>query len=62
MSDKIDTALKHPDMGTMIGAGGVTFRVWAPYAEKVYVTGIFNNWSETSNPLAKEETGYWTAL
>ena len=48
-------------MGAIPGAEGVTFRVWAPHAEKVYVTGTFNDWSENSTPLSKEKDGYWSA-
>ncbi len=47
-------------MGARPGSRGVVFRVWAPHAEKVYVTGAFNGWSETSTPLAGEENGYWS--
>jgi 1,4-alpha-glucan branching enzyme len=59
MSKITNTALKHPDMGAVPNAKGVTFRVWAPHAEKVYVTGAFNAWSKTSIPLTKETNGYW---
>jgi 1,4-alpha-glucan branching enzyme len=52
---------RHPGMGAIPGAKGVTFRVWAPHAEKVYVTGTFNDWSETLTPLSREENGYWSA-
>lgn len=56
-----NTAVKqYPGMGAILSAKGVTFRVWAPHAEKVYVTGTFNDWSTTSTPLAKEENGYWS--
>jgi 1,4-alpha-glucan branching enzyme len=48
-------------MGATPGSKGVTFRVWAPHAEKVYVTGTFNDWSKTSTPLAREENGIWSA-
>jgi 1,4-alpha-glucan branching enzyme len=47
-------------MGAIPGAKGVAFGVWAPHAEKVYVTGTFNDWSTTATPLAKEENGYWS--
>jgi 1,4-alpha-glucan branching enzyme len=60
MPEKTKTAIKHPGMGAILGAKVVTFRVWAPHAEQVYVTGTFNDWSETSAPLAKEENGYWS--
>ncbi|NTV12322.1 MAG: 1,4-alpha-glucan branching protein [Desulfobulbaceae bacterium] len=48
-------------MGAIPGPSGVTFRVWAPHAEKVYVLGSFNAWQETATPLASEENGYWSA-
>jgi 1,4-alpha-glucan branching enzyme len=61
MVKKINTAIKHLGMGAIPNAKGVTFRVWAPHAEKVCVTGTFNDWSKTSTPLAKEKNGYWFA-
>jgi 1,4-alpha-glucan branching enzyme len=54
------TAIKHPGMGAIPGAEGVTFRVWAPHAEKVYVTGTFNDWAKASTPLASEKNGSWS--
>jgi 1,4-alpha-glucan branching enzyme len=56
MSEKVQP--KHLDMGAVPGTNGVTFRVWAPHAERVYVTGTFNGWGETATPLVKEENGY----
>ncbi len=53
--------VKHPAMGAILNAKGVTFRVWAPHAEKAYVTGTFNDWNKTSIPLVKEENGHWSA-
>ena len=47
-------------MGTMLYAGGAAFRVWAPFADKVTVTGEFNNWNLTDNPLASEGNGFWS--
>ncbi|MGA7965061.1 MAG: alpha-amylase family glycosyl hydrolase [Gammaproteobacteria bacterium] len=61
MQEKTNTATEFPGMGAMPGTKGVTFRVWAPHAEEVYVTGTFNDWSETTTPLAKEDNGYWSA-
>ncbi|MDX1522616.1 MAG: alpha-amylase family glycosyl hydrolase [Anaerolineae bacterium] len=46
-------------MGAIPDDKGVTFRVWAPNADKVYVTGTFDDWSETKHPLSLEENGYW---
>jgi 1,4-alpha-glucan branching enzyme len=60
MAEKARSMAKHSGMGAIPSAKGVTFRVWAPHAEKVYVTGTFNDWSKTSTPLAREENGYWS--
>jgi 1,4-alpha-glucan branching enzyme len=41
---------------------GTTFRVWAPNAESVAVTGSFNNWKPKSDVLTMDkETGVWSA-
>ncbi len=61
MSEKANTAIKHPGLGAIPNAKGASFRVWAPHAEKVYVIGTFNKWNETSNPLVSEQNGYWSA-
>ena len=50
-----------PGMGSIPYDGGTAFRVWAPFASRVLVTGTFNNWSEKSHPLAAEGNGYWSA-
>ena len=60
MSEEAQPVSKQSGLGAIPGAKGVTFRVWAPHAEKVYLTGTFNDWSETSTPLAIEEKGYWS--
>lgn len=49
-------------MGVVVGATGVTFRVWAPHASQVFVTGSFNNWSEDASPLHQVENGCWSAV
>ena len=59
MPKKIHREVK-PGMGAIPHSKGVTFRVWAPHAEKIIVTGTFNNWSETSAPLISEGNGYWS--
>jgi len=51
-----------PGMGAIPAANGdpgVTFRVWAPHAEHVFVIGNFNNWSPWRTPLAREG-GTWS--
>lgn len=47
-------------LGAVVHAGGVHFRVWAPFAESVHVTGDFNNWDYASLPLDKAEDGTWS--
>jgi 1,4-alpha-glucan branching enzyme len=45
------------NVGVIFGGNGVSFRVWAPFAQEVSVIGSFNNWSPTS--MKKEDGGYW---
>lgn len=49
-----------PGMGSLLYEGGATFRVWAPNATEVFAVGDFNDWSETSHPLAREDGGTWS--
>ena len=51
----------HPGMGAISHDAGTTFRVWAPNAANVFVTGSFNNWSLNRTELAHEANGYWSA-
>lgn len=48
------------DVGALVRKSGVSFRVWAPFANSVAVTGSFNNWAETA--LESEGDGYWSTL
>jgi 1,4-alpha-glucan branching enzyme len=45
------------EVGAIVHRSGVSFRVWAPFASSVAVTGSFNDWSE--QPLENEQDGYW---
>ncbi len=47
-------------MGAIPYQGGTAFRVWAPFADGVFVAGDFNAWSATANPLAPEGNGNWS--
>ncbi len=58
---KTATAKVHAGMGALPHKSGVAFRVWAPHAEAVSVTGSFNDWSADADPMAREEEGYWYA-
>ena len=57
-------AAQTPELGSTINPGGtgVTFRVWAPNAQAVSVTGEFNNWSTTAHPLAQEAGTPWNGI
>jgi len=46
-------------MGALPHEGGTTFRVWAPHADSVSVTGSFNDCSPEADPLSSEQDGYW---
>ncbi|WP_396633321.1 alpha-amylase family glycosyl hydrolase [Maribacter sp. R86514] len=56
------TITKSAGMGAVLGDGAVTFRVWAPHAEKVFVGGSFNNWSKNEISLEIEDNGYWSVI
>jgi 1,4-alpha-glucan branching enzyme len=61
MPEKNNSVTTNPAMGAMPKAKGVSFRVWAPHAEKVYLIGTFNDWSKTATSLVSEKNGYWSA-
>jgi 1,4-alpha-glucan branching enzyme len=42
-------------MGAIPFEGGTTFRVWAPHAKAVFVTGTFDDWAGTATPLARDD-------
>lgn len=42
------------------GKEGAVFRVWAPHAASVHVTGSFNEWSSDASPMTKiSDGGVW---
>ena len=47
-------------LGSVTYPDGIFFRVFAPNADQVVVTGTFNNWSENETPLKSENNGYWS--
>ena len=50
-------------MGAIPFRGGTTFRVWAPHADDVFVTGTFNDWAGDGTALARDSdgsTGTWS--
>ena len=51
-------------MGALPFDGGTTFRVWAPHAEAVFVTGTFDDWAGDRHALARDangKSGTWSA-
>jgi 1,4-alpha-glucan branching enzyme len=55
------SASKRPGMGAIPYDGGTTFRVWAPNASAVSVTGTFTGWKEADDrQLSLENNGYWS--
>lgn len=47
-------------MGGNLVTGGATFRVFAPHANKVYISGAFNNWAQDASCLlAPIGNGHW---
>src|SRR5688572_9864959 len=51
-------------MGALPDVGGnqCGFRVWAPNARKVFVTGPFCQWQANANALVAEGNGYWSGI
>jgi 1,4-alpha-glucan branching enzyme len=47
-------------MGAVLYDDGVTFRVWAPNADQVFVAGTFNDWSPDATALGQDGDGYWS--
>ena len=48
---------KHPGMGAIPHRGGTTFRVWAPHAQAVFVTGTFDEWAGDRTALQRDGGG-----
>ncbi len=48
-------------MGAIPHESGVAFRVWAPHADSVSVIGDFNDWDGDSDPMRRNDQGYWYA-
>jgi 1,4-alpha-glucan branching enzyme len=50
---------KNLGMGSIVGEVGVTFRVWAPNANRIFVMGSFNDWKDDEYEMEHENDGYW---
>jgi len=51
-------------MGPLSTNGGFSFRVWAPHANTVTLTGDFNSWDKNNTPLAPDDisTNFWSVF
>jgi len=49
----------HEGMGAIPYGDGTAFRVWAPGANQVALSGDFNQWSATGHPMEAEGGGNW---
>ncbi len=47
------------DLGALSHPLGVSFGVWAPFADSVSVVGTFNDWNPDIHPLQRNEQGNW---
>jgi 1,4-alpha-glucan branching enzyme len=45
-----------------VAANRCGFRVWAPHAASVFVTGPFCQWRADAFPLTSEQNGYWAGF
>ena len=59
MSTNVSNRNKLAGMGALASGDRVAFRVWAPNAEKVFVTGTFNDWSADHDQMESEDHGHW---
>lgn len=53
-------ASKKSGLGARVHSKGTDFRVWAPHASSLHVTGSFNDWADPGIPMVAEEGGTWS--
>jgi 1,4-alpha-glucan branching enzyme len=56
------TAPTMPGLGSTVTPNGVEFRVWAPDAQKVFVAGDWNSWSDSADELTGDGAGTFGGL
>ncbi|MEO5910439.1 MAG: alpha-amylase family glycosyl hydrolase [Pelobium sp.] len=59
MEDQLQEKINIDGMGAILHDQGVFFRVWAPHAQEVFVTGDFNDWNNEEIKLYAEDNGYF---
>lgn len=47
-------------LGSTLHEKGIFFRVWAPNAENVFLTGTFNNWDSFNTSMLPQDDGSWS--
>lgn len=57
-----DVVKKVDGMGAIVLEKGTFFRVWAPHADQVYVTGTFDEWAKDKHELEKEDGGLFAGF
>jgi 1,4-alpha-glucan branching enzyme len=55
------TATSFHGFGALPHDAGTHFRVWAPNADALHVTGSFNGWADPGEPMAREDDGNWSS-
>ena len=46
-------------MGSVVHKNGVLFRLWAPHAKQIFVTGDFCDWNKEVIEMTSTTNGYW---
>ncbi|KAI8594283.1 hypothetical protein EDD21DRAFT_314646, partial [Dissophora ornata] len=45
--------------GFTVSKMGITYREWAPSVKEAFLFGDFNNWSNSSHPMKRDEYGVY---
>lgn len=59
MEEQLQEKINIDGMGAIVHQRGVFFRVWAPHAQEVFITGDFNDWNQEEFKLNAEDKGYF---
>ncbi|WP_025761305.1 alpha-amylase family glycosyl hydrolase [Dyadobacter tibetensis] len=62
VNDTVISDISEIGMGANCLDNGVSFKVWAPHAEAVSVSGSFNDWDSSAHPLQAMDHGHWGAI
>ena len=60
MENTVTKKVHHVEgMGSVVHKNGVLFRLWAPHAKKIFVTGDFCDWNKEAIEMISISNGYW---